>query len=85
MNKKKRKSRVTQKKVFLALVILVLFLSVLNIVKAKGLLIPKQEPVDVKNKAVDLSKMKLEQKIAQMVIVVGAKENYWPWRNMQLG
>ena len=85
MNKQKRKSRAIQKKVFLVLFILVLFLSVLNLVKAKGLFIPKQELVDVKNKVVDLSKMTLEQKIAQMVIVAGAKENYWPWRNMQLG
>ena len=81
----KKKSVRIQKKVFLVLVVIVLFLSVLNIVKAKGLLIPKQQPVDVKNKMVDLQKLTLEQKIAQMVIAMGIKENYWPWRNMQLG
>ncbi len=74
-----------QRKVFFALVVLVLLLSVLNIMKTKGLLIPQQKPVDVKNKVVDLDQMALEQKIAQMVVVVGANENYWPWRNMQLG
>ena len=56
----KKKSVGIQKKVFLVLVIIVLFLSVLNIVKAKGLLIPKQQPVDVKNKMVDLQKLTLE-------------------------
>ena len=81
----KKKSVGIQKKVFLVLVVIVLFLSVLNIVKAKGLLIPKQQPVDVKNKIVDLQKLTLEQKIAQMIIAMGIKENYWPWRNMQLG
>ncbi|MDP3698690.1 MAG: glycoside hydrolase family 3 N-terminal domain-containing protein [Nanoarchaeota archaeon] len=83
MNRKKGLG--VQKKVFFVLVVLVLSLSVLNIIKAKGLLIPKQGPVDVKHKVVDLTKMTLEQKIAQMVVVVGTKENYWPWRNMQLG
>lgn len=81
----KKKSVGIQKKVFLVLVVIVLFLSVLNLVKAKGLLIPKQQPVDVKNKIVDLQKLTLEQKIAQMIIATGIKENYWPWRNMQLG
>lgn len=82
---KKKKEMGIQRKVFFVLVILILFLSVLNIAKAKGLLIPKQWPVDVKHKVVDLQKLTLEQKIAQMVVVLGTKENYWPWRNMQLG
>ena len=82
---KKRKRIEVQRKVFFILVVLVLFLSILNIVKANGLLIPKQEPVDVKNKVVDLNKLTLEQKIAQMIVVVGDTENYRPWRNMQLG
>lgn len=83
MNKKKRIG--VQKKIFFALVVLVLLLSGLNIVKANGLLIPKQKPIDVKNKVVNLQELTLEQKIAQMVVAVGIKENYWPWRNMQLG
>lgn len=81
----KKKRLEVQKRLFLVLVVMVLFLSVLNIVKAKGLIIPKQQPVDVKNKVVDLQKLTLEQKIAQMVIAIGIKENYWPWKNMQLG
>src|SRR3989338_3888874 len=83
MNNKKRKN--VQLKVLYGLLVLVLILGCLNIVKAKGLLILQQKPVDIKNKVVDLSKMTMEQKIAQMVVVVGDKENYWPWRNMQLG
>ena len=82
---KKKKRADVQRKVFFALIVLVLLLSVLNIMKTKGLLIPQQKPVDVRNKVVDLDQMTLEQKIAQMVVVVGANENYWPWRNMQLG
>jgi len=82
---RRKKGLSVQRKVFFILVVLVLFLSILNITKAKGLLIPKQEPVDVKHKVVDLAEMSLDQKIAQMIVVVGTKENYWPWRNMQLG
>ncbi len=82
---KKKRGYEVQKKLFFALVVIVLLLSILNIAKAKGLLIPKQGPVDVKHKVVDLQKLTLDQKVAQMVVVVGTKENYWPWRNMQLG
>ncbi len=81
----KKRGLEAQKKIFFALVAIVLFLSILNIAKAKGYLIPRLEPVDVKDKVVDLDQMTLEQKLAQMVVVVGDKENYWPWRNMQLG
>lgn len=82
---KNKKRLAVQNKVFLILAVLVLLLSVLNVVKAKGLLIPAQKSVDVKNKIVDIEKMSLEQKIAQMIIAAGLTENYWPWRNMQLG
>ena len=82
---KRKKGLDVQKKVFFALVVLVLLLSIVNIMKAKGWLIPQQEPVDVKDKVVDLQKLSLDQKIAQMIVVVGSTENYWPWRNMQLG
>ncbi len=83
MKKKEGSSR--QRKLFYVLLVLVIFLSVLNIVKARGLLIPVQHFLDVKNNIVRLDQMTLEQKIGQMVIVVGDKDNYWPWRNMQLG
>ena len=82
---KNRRRLDVQKKVFLVLVVLVLLLSVLNLAKAKGWLIPQQKSVDVKNKIVQLDQLNLEQKIAQMIVVVGTTENYWPWRNMQLG
>ena len=82
---KKKKGMGIQVKVLYVLLLVILVLGALNIAKAKGLLIPKQEPVDVKNKIVDLHGMTLDQKIAQMVVVVGTKDNYWPWRNMQLG
>jgi len=81
----KRKEKRTQRKIFFVLLGLVLLLSILNVVNAKGLLIPQQKPVDIKNKIVDLEQLTLEQKIAQMVIGVGGTENYWPWKNMQLG
>ncbi len=74
-----------QKKVFYLLLILVILLGALNILKARGLFIPEQPLVYFTAKVIDLDSLTLEQKIAQMVIVAGAKENYWPWKNMQLG
>ena len=48
--------------------------------------IPEQPLVYFTAKVIDLDSLTLEQKIAQMVIVVGAKENYLvTWKNMRLG
>lgn len=74
-----------QVKILYVLLILIVIVGLLNIAKAKGYFIPLQKPVNVKNKVVDLSKLTLDQKIAQMVVVAGVTEDYWPWRNMQLG
>lgn len=70
---------------FYALLILVFLLGSLNIVKAKGLFIPVQPLLSFKDRVIDLNSLTPEQKIAQMVVAAGTKENYWPWRNMQLG
>ncbi|MBI2665575.1 glycoside hydrolase family 3 protein [Candidatus Woesearchaeota archaeon] len=75
----------TQKKIFYVLVIMVFFLGSLNLAKAKGYLIPSQPVLEIKGKTIDLDTLTLEQKIAQMVIVAGLKDNYWAWRNMQVG
>lgn len=83
MNMKLRLS--TEKKIFVVLLIVVLVLGVVNIAKAKGFLIPRQPQLEITNGIITLSSMTLEQKIAQMVIVGGLKDNYWPWRNMQMG
>ena len=75
MNKKK--GRNVQKKIFYLLIILVILFGALNIMKARGLFIPEQPLLYFTNRVIDLDSLTLEQKIAQMVIVVGAKENYW--------
>jgi len=82
---KKKKRDVIHKKIFYLLLVLVLVLGSLNIAKAKGFFIPEQSAIPVSNGVIDLDSLTLEQKIAQMVIVAGLKENYYPWRNMQLG
>ncbi len=84
MNKKKKRNGV-QKKIFYVLLIMVFILGSLNLVKTKGLFIPVQPSLSFRDNVIDLDSMTLEQKIAQMVVAAGTKENYWPWKNMQLG
>ncbi len=74
-----------QKKMFFTLFLIVIFLGSLNIVKAKGWLIPQQPDIEIKEKSIDLDDLSLEQKIAQMIIVAGLPENMRAWKNMQLG
>ena len=64
---------------------LVLLLSLLNLSKARGLLIPGQPELEVVDGKIDLADLTLEQKIAQMVIVHGGLHNLDAWRKMQLG
>tara|TARA_Y100000310_G_C20671677_1_gene810656 strand:- start:1243 stop:2319 length:1077 start_codon:yes stop_codon:yes gene_type:complete len=75
----------TQKKIFSILLIMIVLMGGLNVAKARGLLIPPQAQFNVYNNVVKLSTMSMEQKIAQMVVVLGLRDNYIPWRNMQLG
>lgn len=85
MRKVKGKKKDIQIKVMYALLILIIVLGLLNIATAKGYFIPQQGPVDVNDKIVNLQELTLEQKIAQMIVATGIVENYWPWRNMQIG
>ncbi len=56
-----------------------------SIIKAKGWLIPVQPFFKVSENTINLNTLSLEQKIAQMVIVAGYRDNYIPWRSMQVG
>ncbi|MBI2665994.1 hypothetical protein HYX13_00115 [Candidatus Woesearchaeota archaeon] len=77
--------RQTHKKIFFVLLVLIIFLGSFQIVKAKGWLIPQQPEVNTKNKIIDIDKLTLEQKIAQMIVVAGLSENMRAWKNMQVG
>ncbi len=74
-----------QKKLFVMLLILVLFLGGLNLAKARGWLIPEQPLPNVRDKIIVLDSLTLEQKIAQMIVVHGGLWNLEPWKRMQLG
>ncbi|MEK6937472.1 MAG: glycoside hydrolase family 3 N-terminal domain-containing protein [Nanoarchaeota archaeon] len=85
-NKKIRKQKWNlHKKIFFGLLLLVLALAFLNVAKASGWLIPAQKPVEIKDKAISLDSLTLEQKIAQMVIVHGGQWNLEAWKKMQIG
>jgi len=74
-----------QEKIFLFLVVVILILGSLNIVKAKGWLIPESKDFFVQGKTVDLSQMPLEKKIAQMIIVHGSTWNEGAWKRLGVG
>jgi beta-N-acetylhexosaminidase len=83
---KKQQNRIKkQQKIFFVLLLVVFILGTLNIVKARGLLIPEQPNLSVVDGAININSMTLEQKIAQMVVVHGGMHNLEPWKNMQLG
>lgn len=82
---KKKKGMDVNKKVFFVLLVITLFLGSLSIVQAKGWLIPTQPDLNTDKGVIKLSSMTLEQKIAQMVVVIAVKNNYVPWRKMQIG
>ncbi len=73
------------KRIFYVLLIIALVLLTLNVLKTKGWLIPSQPPVVISDGVIRLDSMTTEQKVAQMVVVGGLKENYVPWRKMQVG
>jgi len=79
------KSWKKEKKVFVFLLIIALALSTFSIIKTKGWLIPKQPDLKVVNNTVYLDTMTLEQKIAQMVVGIGHRDNLVAWKNMQIG
>lgn len=73
------------KKIFVVLLVLVLFLASLDLAKARGWLIPEQPHLEIMDGVVRLDSMTLEQKIAQMIIVGGVIDNFPAWRNLQVG
>ena len=84
MKSKKKRLRV-QEIIFVILLVVAVILGSLSVAKAKGWLIPKQPQLEIIDGTINLDSMTLEQKIAQMIIVAGLKDNYYPWRNMQVG
>jgi len=82
--KKKSKGKVGLY-LFVFLLTINVVLAGLTVAKSRGLLIPGQpDPVVVDN-VVDLDDLTLEQKIAQMVVVLGVEYYSTPLRKMQLG
>ena len=71
--------------IFLALLIINISLAGINIAKVQGVFIPSQPKPLVVNNVVDLDDLTLEQKIAQMVIVLGVRHYSAPLKKMQLG
>ena len=72
-------------KLFYFLIVLTLFLGSLNIAQAKGYFIPDLSEDLVQDNIINLNKMTLEQKIAQMIITHGGIYNLETWKKMQLG
>jgi beta-N-acetylhexosaminidase len=82
--KKKSKGKVGLY-LFVFLLTINVVLAGLTVAKSRGLLIPGQpDPVVVDN-VVDLDDLTLEQKIAQMVVVLGVEYYSNPLKRMQLG
>ncbi len=85
VKKNKKQGRTKSEIVFLVLIVLVLVLGTLNVAKAKGWLIPEQNPISIQDNTINLNDLTLEQKIAQMVIVHGGAHNMQVFKNLQLG
>ncbi len=79
------KSWKKEQKVFVILLIITLALGTFNLAKTKGWLIPEQPELTIIENTVHLDTMTLEQKIAQMVVGIGHRDNLVAWRNMQIG
>ncbi len=70
---------------FFPLFIIFLVLSTVSYGQARGWFIPQQPMVEVIDGTITFNTLTLEQKIAQMVIVGGYRENFQAWKNMQMG
>ncbi|MBU0459325.1 MAG: hypothetical protein KJ771_00795, partial [Nanoarchaeota archaeon] len=57
----------------------------LGIAKSRGLLIPQQPELTIVDNTINLNQLSLEQKIAQMVVVLGVQYYSTPLKKMQLG
>lgn len=84
-NTLKKREKNVQKKIFFLLLLVVLFLSSINLAKARGWLIPEQKQPEIIDNAIQLDSLSLEQKIAQMIIVAGRQYNMEAWQRLQLG
>ncbi|MBU0459653.1 MAG: hypothetical protein KJ771_02490, partial [Nanoarchaeota archaeon] len=68
-----------KKKVHLSIYILIFLLllnvalGMLGIAKSRGLLIPQQPELTIVDNTINLNQLSLEQKIAQMVVVLGVQ------------
>ncbi|HLC90862.1 MAG TPA: glycoside hydrolase family 3 N-terminal domain-containing protein [Candidatus Nanoarchaeia archaeon] len=86
---KRRKNRpspiLSSKGIFFILLAVVLILGTLNLLQAKGLFIPSQPKPLVENGVVDLDRLTLEQKIAQMTVVLWVPDLMPAWKNLQMG
>lgn len=71
--------------VLIFLLCLNLALGTLVVAKSRGLLIPRQPELVIVDNTIDLKQLTLEQKIAQMVIVLGVQYYSEPLKKMQLG
>ena len=73
------------KGLFFILLATVIILGTLNLLQAKGLFIPSQPKPLVENGIVDLDRLTLEQKIAQMTVVLWTPDLIMAWKNLQMG
>jgi beta-glucosidase-like glycosyl hydrolase len=62
-----------------------IFFGTILFAKSHGFLIPSQPEPTIENGFVDFSKLTLEQKIAQMIIVLGIESNSEQLKKMQIG
>jgi beta-N-acetylhexosaminidase len=85
LEKNKDSNKLIQEKIFIVLIALILMLAVLNLAKARGMLIPENEKIPVVDGRINLGEISLEQKIAQMVIVQGDRSFLEVWQRMQVG
>jgi len=83
--KYKKKRWTNTERVFVVLLILTLILIVINVAQSFGWLIPEQPTLRIIDNTIDLDSLSLDQKIAQMLIVIGDRRLIVPWKNMQVG
>ncbi|PIN76432.1 hypothetical protein COV17_02490 [Candidatus Woesearchaeota archaeon CG10_big_fil_rev_8_21_14_0_10_36_11] len=85
LKKKNRLPRKVSVYVFFILILLNILLVGVNVAKAQGFFIPSQPQPLVVDGTIDLDDLTLEQKIAQMMVVLGITYNMGAFKKMQLG
>ncbi|MBT4936100.1 hypothetical protein HOL21_00475 [Candidatus Woesearchaeota archaeon] len=84
-SKKKQLPRKASLYIFLILITLNIVLAGLNIARTQGVFIPRQPQPIVVDGVIDLDDLSIEQKIAQMMVVLGIRYNENVFKKMQLG